>query len=59
MKKKNGNIFAGQADEKRPLGRPRCRWEGHHDKDLKTIFMVVPCINGPTKALKYIKTLNC
>jgi len=42
---KNGNTFAGQAKEKSPLGRPRCRWEGRNDKDLKIIFMVTPCIN--------------
>ena len=26
-----------EADEKRTLGRPRSRWEGHNDMDCKTI----------------------
>jgi hypothetical protein len=33
----NANIFAGQAEEKSPLGRTSCRWEGHNDKDLKQL----------------------
>jgi len=33
----NANIFIGKAEEKSPLGRPRCRWKGYSDKDLKQL----------------------
>jgi len=29
-----GNFFVGEAEEKSPLGRTRCRWEGHNLKQL-------------------------
>ena len=31
------NIFTGTPEEKRPLGRPRRRWEDNIRKDLKEI----------------------
>jgi hypothetical protein len=31
------NILVGKTDEKRPLGRPRCRWEGNDKIDHKEI----------------------
>jgi hypothetical protein len=36
--KRNANrIFVGKPEGKRPLGRPRCRWEDNIEMDLTNI----------------------
>jgi hypothetical protein len=34
-------IVVGEAERKRPLGRSRCRWEGHIKLDLRDIGLEV------------------
>jgi len=39
MGKRRGvyRVLEGKPDGKRPLGRPRCRWEDHIKKDLQKV----------------------
>ena len=30
-------VLVGKTEEKRPLGRPRCRWEGNIKMDLREV----------------------
>jgi hypothetical protein len=40
------NILVGRPEVRRPLGRPRCRWEDNIKMDLREIgFGDVDCIN--------------
>jgi hypothetical protein len=32
------NILVGKPEEKRPLGRPRCRWENNIKIDIKEVL---------------------